>query len=63
MSDYIHRVGRVGRLSSQTSGKVISLVGHRPEVNLVWQIEVSLKNTGSYSRYLLRLGVISTPEE
>ena len=42
ISDYIHRVGRVGRLGSHKSGKVTTLIGHRPEVNMVWRIEVSI---------------------
>lgn len=45
MSDYIHRVGRVGRLGSESSGKIINLIGHRPEVSLVWEIEVCVINT------------------
>jgi len=40
MSDYIHRVGRVGRLGSK-SGTVLNMIGHRHEVKLVWEIEVS----------------------
>ena len=42
MSDYIHRVGRVGRVGSENSGHVTSFVVHKWDANLVNKIEVSL---------------------
>ena len=43
MSDYIHRVGRVGRVGmKQTDMKVTTLVSQKWEVDLVWKIEVRL---------------------
>ncbi|XP_067943543.1 probable ATP-dependent RNA helicase DDX28 [Watersipora subatra] len=44
ITDYIHRAGRVGRLGSHVSGKVTNFIGHRPEVNLVWQIERAVRS-------------------
>ena len=40
MSDYIHRVGRVGRVGSRKTGSVISFISHVWEVDLLWKIEV-----------------------
>ena len=42
MSDYIHRVGRVGRVGSDVPGLVISFIQQKWEVNLLWKIEVKL---------------------
>nr|XP_006817035.1 PREDICTED: probable ATP-dependent RNA helicase DDX28-like [Saccoglossus kowalevskii] len=43
MSDYIHRAGRVGRVGSQTSGHVTSLIVHKWDVDLVHKIERSVR--------------------
>ncbi|XP_072031223.1 probable ATP-dependent RNA helicase DDX28 [Amphiura filiformis] len=39
MSDYIHRVGRVGRVGSENTGHVTSFVVHKWDVDLVNKIE------------------------
>ncbi|XP_013415400.1 probable ATP-dependent RNA helicase DDX28 [Lingula anatina] len=43
MSDYIHRVGRVGRVGSEQPGFVTSLVIHNWDVELLWQIETAVR--------------------
>ncbi|KAK2150928.1 hypothetical protein LSH36_382g03018 [Paralvinella palmiformis] len=43
MSDYIHRVGRVGRVGSDVPGLVISFIQQKWEVNLLWKIEVAAR--------------------
>ncbi|VDD87077.1 unnamed protein product [Enterobius vermicularis] len=43
MTDYIHRVGRVGRVSSKYSGRVTSFVRSSPEVTLVNAIELAAR--------------------
>ncbi|XP_041353805.1 probable ATP-dependent RNA helicase DDX28 [Gigantopelta aegis] len=46
MSDYIHRAGRVGRVSSRTNGLVSNFVTHLWDVDLLWNIETAVrKNT------------------
>lgn len=40
MSDYLHRAGRVGRVSSKNHGQVTSFVTYSWEVDLLWHIEV-----------------------
>jgi len=40
MSDYIHRVGRVGRMGQKEFGKVTTIVSQKYEVDLIWRIEV-----------------------
>lgn len=40
MSDYIHRVGRVGRIGQKAFAKVTTLVSQKYEVDLIWRIEV-----------------------
>lgn len=42
VSDYIHRAGRVGRVGAKHNGQVTSLVSHSWEVDVLWQIEVSV---------------------
>ena len=41
MSDYIHRVGRIGRVGSIQGGLVTSYVCKAWEVDLLWHIEVN----------------------
>ncbi|KAL4238390.1 hypothetical protein ACF0H5_003099 [Mactra antiquata] len=43
ISDYIHRVGRVGRVGSKLAGQVTSFVIHVWEVDLVWKIEIAAR--------------------
>ncbi|XP_077993665.1 putative ATP-dependent RNA helicase DDX28 [Glandiceps talaboti] len=43
MSDYIHRVGRVGRVGAQVSGHVTSFIIHKWDVDLVNKIERSVR--------------------
>ncbi|CAI9729684.1 Hypothetical predicted protein [Octopus vulgaris] len=43
VSDYIHRVGRVGRLGSNATSEVISLVAHKYEVEIVWLLEMAAR--------------------
>ncbi|GAB1609626.1 probable ATP-dependent RNA helicase DDX28 [Argonauta hians] len=43
VSDYIHRVGRVGRLGSNNGSGVISLVAHNHEVDRVWILETAAR--------------------
>ncbi|XP_065578982.1 probable ATP-dependent RNA helicase DDX28 [Artemia franciscana] len=46
MSDYIHRVGRVGRVGAKVTGHVTSLVTkHHLEVDLVQKIEFTARKT------------------
>ncbi|KAM6409353.1 putative ATP-dependent RNA helicase DDX28 [Rhynochetos jubatus] len=47
LQDYLHRVGRVGRVGSKAPGAVVSFVTHRWEVDLVRKIETAArKRTG-----------------
>ncbi|NXJ90371.1 DDX28 helicase, partial [Corythaixoides concolor] len=47
LQDYLHRVGRVGRVGSKTPGAVVSFVTHRWDVDLVQKIETAArKRTG-----------------
>uniref|UniRef100_A0A8B9J061 RNA helicase n=1 Tax=Amazona collaria TaxID=241587 RepID=A0A8B9J061_9PSIT len=47
LQDYLHRVGRVGRVGSKTPGVVVSFVTHRWDVDLVRKIETAArKRTG-----------------
>ncbi|XP_062465127.1 probable ATP-dependent RNA helicase DDX28 [Pezoporus occidentalis] len=47
LQDYLHRVGRVGRVGSKTPGAVVSFVTHRWDVDLVRKIETAArKRTG-----------------
>lgn len=41
-ADYLHRIGRVGRLGSPESCKVTNFISSPQEINLVQQIEVRL---------------------
>ncbi|XP_071822478.1 probable ATP-dependent RNA helicase DDX28 isoform X2 [Apostichopus japonicus] len=50
MSDYIHRVGRVGRVSSKAGGRVSSFVIHKWDVDLVNKIESAVRNRESLPR-------------
>ena len=45
IADYLHRIGRVGRLNKgvRCDGKVTSLVTKRHEVDLIWNIEKSVR--------------------
>nr|XP_020661365.1 probable ATP-dependent RNA helicase DDX28 [Pogona vitticeps] len=43
LQDYLHRVGRVGRIGSKFPGTVISFVTHRWDVDLVWKIETAAR--------------------
>ncbi|CAH1263418.1 DDX28 [Branchiostoma lanceolatum] len=43
VSDYIHRVGRVGRVGSRSTGKVTSLVCQPYEVDMLWKIETAVR--------------------
>ncbi|KAM6300387.1 putative ATP-dependent RNA helicase DDX28 [Aegotheles albertisi] len=47
LQDYLHRVGRVGRVGSKAPGVVVSFVTHRWDVDLVRKIETAArKRTG-----------------
>ncbi|NWH72760.1 DDX28 helicase, partial [Piaya cayana] len=47
LQDYLHRVGRVGRVGSKVPGSVVSFVTHRWDVDLVRKIETAArKKTG-----------------
>ncbi|XP_065517268.1 probable ATP-dependent RNA helicase DDX28 [Lathamus discolor] len=47
LQDYLHRVGRVGRVGSKSPGAVVSFVTHRWDVDLVRKIETAArKRTG-----------------
>ncbi|KAM7100743.1 putative ATP-dependent RNA helicase DDX28 [Ciconia maguari] len=47
LQDYLHRVGRVGRVGSKARGAVVSFVTHRWDVDLVRKIETAArKRTG-----------------
>ncbi|KAM9373993.1 putative ATP-dependent RNA helicase DDX28 [Phaethornis superciliosus] len=47
LQDYLHRVGRVGRVGSRAPGAVVSFVTHRWDVDLVRKIETAArKRTG-----------------
>ncbi|XP_010299476.2 putative ATP-dependent RNA helicase DDX28 [Balearica regulorum gibbericeps] len=47
LQDYLHRVGRVGRVGSKAPGAVVSFVTHRWDVDLVRKIETAArKRTG-----------------
>jgi ATP-dependent RNA helicase DDX28 len=46
ISDYVHRIGRVGRLNKgarSNDGKVTNFITNRYEVDLVWNIEKSVR--------------------
>uniref|UniRef100_A0A8C4U102 RNA helicase n=1 Tax=Falco tinnunculus TaxID=100819 RepID=A0A8C4U102_FALTI len=43
LQDYLHRVGRVGRVGSKASGTVVSFVTHRWDVDLVRKIETAAR--------------------
>ncbi|XP_035693515.1 probable ATP-dependent RNA helicase DDX28 [Branchiostoma floridae] len=43
VSDYIHRVGRVGRVGSRVAGRVTSLVCQPYEVDMLWKIETAVR--------------------
>lgn len=44
MSDYIHRVGRVGRVGGMASSHAVSFVPNKWDVDLLWKIEVRFSN-------------------
>ena len=50
MSDYIHRVGRVGRVGSSSTGTVHSYISQKWEVDLLWKIEVSCTYPLNYDK-------------
>jgi superfamily II DNA/RNA helicase len=45
IADYLHRVGRVGRLGSKNiaSGRVTNFVSNKFDADLVWNIERSIR--------------------
>uniref|UniRef100_A0A8C4Y2M4 RNA helicase n=1 Tax=Gopherus evgoodei TaxID=1825980 RepID=A0A8C4Y2M4_9SAUR len=43
LQDYLHRVGRVGRVGSKVPGTVVSFVTHRWDVDLVRKIETAAR--------------------
>ncbi|KAG8450802.1 hypothetical protein GDO86_003173, partial [Hymenochirus boettgeri] len=43
LQDYIHRIGRVGRLGSEVPGSILSFVTHAWDVELVQKIETSVR--------------------
>ncbi|KAM6324646.1 putative ATP-dependent RNA helicase DDX28 [Podargus strigoides] len=43
LQDYLHRVGRVGRVGSKARGAVVSFVTHRWDVDLVRKIETAAR--------------------
>lgn len=43
MSDYIHRVGRVGRVGVKETGLVTSFISHKYDVDLLWKIEAAAR--------------------
>ena len=43
LQDYLHRVGRVGRVGSKAPGTVVSFVTHRWDVDLVRKIETAAR--------------------
>ncbi|XP_074864635.1 putative ATP-dependent RNA helicase DDX28 [Carettochelys insculpta] len=47
LQDYLHRVGRVGRVGSKVSGTVVSFVTHRWDVDLVRKIETAARRRTS----------------
>lgn len=42
-ADYLHRIGRVGRLGSPHDSKITNFICSEPEVNLVQQIELAIR--------------------
>uniref|UniRef100_A0A0B6ZDY2 RNA helicase n=1 Tax=Arion vulgaris TaxID=1028688 RepID=A0A0B6ZDY2_9EUPU len=44
MSDYIHRVGRVGRVGVKHTGYVTSFVTYKWDVDLLWKIETAARS-------------------
>uniref|UniRef100_G1MY30 Helicase C-terminal domain-containing protein n=1 Tax=Meleagris gallopavo TaxID=9103 RepID=G1MY30_MELGA len=47
LQDYLHRVGRVGRVGSKMPGAVVSFVTHRWDVDLVQKIETAARKRTS----------------
>ncbi|XP_039358505.1 probable ATP-dependent RNA helicase DDX28 [Mauremys reevesii] len=47
LQDYLHRVGRVGRVGSKAPGTVVSFVTHRWDVDLVRKIETAARRRTS----------------
>ncbi|XP_067405950.1 probable ATP-dependent RNA helicase DDX28 [Emydura macquarii macquarii] len=47
LPDYLHRVGRVGRVGSKVPGTVVSFVTHRWDVDLVRKIETAARRRTS----------------
>ncbi|CAM2100935.1 unnamed protein product [Caretta caretta] len=47
LQDYLHRVGRVGRVGSKVPGTVVSFVTHRWDVDLVRKIETAARRRTS----------------
>ncbi|XP_045167090.2 probable ATP-dependent RNA helicase DDX28 [Mercenaria mercenaria] len=43
VSDYIHRVGRVGRVGAKNTGQVTNFIVNPWDVDLVWKIEISAR--------------------
>ncbi|XP_073406892.1 probable ATP-dependent RNA helicase DDX28 [Dendrobates tinctorius] len=47
LEDYLHRVGRVGRIGSESKGVVLSFVTHKWDVELVQKIETAARKRSS----------------
>ncbi|KAH9500099.1 putative ATP-dependent RNA helicase ddx28 [Bulinus truncatus] len=43
LSDYIHRVGRVGRVGTTVAGQVTTFVTYKWDVEMVWKIEIAAR--------------------
>lgn len=48
MSDYIHRIGRIGRLGSDNNGTVTNFITGLNEVHLVRKIEHAVRTRGTF---------------
>jgi len=44
-SDYIHRVGRVGRVGNKHTCYVVNFISYKHDVDLLWKIETSVRRT------------------
>lgn len=69
MSDYIHRVGRVGRVGAEHAGQVTSFVTYRWDVDLLWKIETAarsktkLESVNANIKHFLNKSKQTTPHE
>lgn len=48
MSDYIHRIGRIGRMGSDNNGTVTNFITGLNEVELVRKIEHAARTRGTF---------------